>query len=214
MSVAMYNCRRYVKHMAESQTDRVLLVAKLCGVLRPRDLAPHGIARQYLLMAMNEGKIKRVGRGLYVAADAKITEAHSLAQACKRIPHGVVCLLSALRFHDLATQAPFEVWMAIGVKARLPKTDYPRLRIVRFSERILAYGVTKHTVEGVPVKVFTPAKTVADCFRYRNKIGTDVALEALRDCYRKRKATLDQIWEAAKVCRVKNVIGPYMESLT
>lgn len=200
--------------MAESQTNRVLQVARKVGVLRPRDLAPYGIPRQYLVLAMNERKVKRVGRGLYVASDAKITGAHSLAQASKRIPRGVVCLLSALRFHDLTTQAPFEVWMAISTKARMPKMDYPKLRVVRFSGKMLTYGVASHVVEGVPVGVFTPAKSVTDCFRYRNKIGSDVALEALRECYRRRKATLDQIWEAAKVCHVANVMKPYIESLT
>ena len=156
----------------------------------------------------------RVGRGLYVARGAKPTEHHSLAQASKRMPKGVVCLLSALRFHDLTTQSPFEVWLAIGEKSRLPKQENPQLRIVRFSTKALTYGVQGHRIEGVPVRVFTPAKTVADCFRYRNKIGLDVALEALRDCKRKRKATMDEIWKAAKVCRVANVMRPYLESIS
>jgi predicted transcriptional regulator of viral defense system len=127
---------------------------------------------------------------------------------------GVVCLLSALRFHDLTTQSPFEVWLAIGEKSRLPKQENPQLRIVRFSAKALTYGVQSHRIEGVPVRVFTPAKTVADCFRYRNKIGLDVALEALRDCKRKRKATMDEIWKAAKVCRMANVMRPYLESIS
>ena len=156
----------------------------------------------------------RVGRGLYVARGAKPTEHHSLAQASKRMPNGVVCLLSALRFHDLTTQSPFEVWLAIGEKSRLPKQANLQLRIVRFSHKALTYGVQDHRIEGVSVRVFTPAKTVADCFRYRNKIGLDVALEALRDCKRKRKATMDEIWKAAKVCRVANVMRPYLESIS
>jgi len=127
---------------------------------------------------------------------------------------GVVCLLSALRFHDLTTQSPFEVWLAIGEKSRLPKQENPQVRIVRFSTKALTYGVQGHRIEGVPVRVFTPAKTVADCFRYRNKIGLDVALEALRDCKRKRKATMDEIWKAAKVCRMANVMRPYLESIS
>jgi predicted transcriptional regulator of viral defense system len=128
------------------------------------------------------------------------------------MPNGVVCLLSALRFHDLTTQSPFEVWLAIGEKSRLPKQANPQLRIVRFSRNALTYGVQRHRIEGVPVRVFTPAKTVADCFRYRNKIGLDVALEGLRDC--KRKAPMDEIWKAAKVCRMASVMRPYMESLS
>ena len=121
---------------------------------------------------------------------------------------------TALRFHDLTTQSPFEVWLAIGEKSRLPRFDNPPLRIVRFSKRALTYGVQERRIEGVPVQVFSPAKTVADCFRYRNKIGLDVALEALRECIRERKATRDEIWNAAKVCRVANVIRPYLESLS
>ncbi len=165
-------------------------------------------------MAVDQGAIVKVGRGLYVARGAKLTEHHSLAQASKRMPNGVVCLLSALRFHDLTTQSPFEVWLAIGEKSRLPKQANPQLQIVRFSTKALTYGVQDHRIEGVPVRVFTPAKTVADCFRYRNKIGLDVALEALRDCKRKRKATMDEIWKAAKVCCVANVMRPYLESIS
>ena len=129
------------------------------------------------------------------------------------MPHGVVCLLSALQFHELTTQAPFEVWLAIGEKARLPKVDFPPLRVVRFSGRALEYGIEEHRIEGVVVRVNSPAKTIADCFKYRGKIGLDVALEALRDCWKKRRATMDQPWSAAEVCRVANVMRPYLESL-
>ena len=129
------------------------------------------------------------------------------------MPNGIICLISALRFHDLTTQVPHEVWMAISEKARRPKVDYPPLRIVRFSGDSLDYGAVTQKVEGVPIRVFDPAKTVADCFKYRNKIGLDVALEALRDCYRQRKATMDELWKAAKVCRVARVMQPYLESI-
>jgi predicted transcriptional regulator of viral defense system len=198
--------------MIQTAIDRVAELARQAGVLRSRDLV--GIPRQYLRLAEEQGKVMRVARGLYVASDADVSEHHDLALAAKRVPHGVVCLLSALRFHELTTQMPFEVWLAIQPKARLPKTEYPPLRIVRFSGAALSYGAVPHTVEGVTVRITTPAKTVADCFKYRNKIGLDVALEALRDCYREQKASLDEIWQAAKVCRVANVIRPYMESLT
>ena len=126
----------------------------------------------------------------------------------------MVCLLSALQFHELTTQAPFEVWLAIGEKARLPKVDYPPLRVVRFSGAALEDGIEEDRIEGVMVKVYAPAKTVADCFKYRNKIGLDVALEALRDCWAKRRATMDELWQAAKTCRVANVMRPYLESIT
>lgn len=200
--------------MPNDRMAGLVRLVKKTGILRPRDLQGHGIPRLYLRMAVDQGAIMRVGRGLYVARGMQPTEHHSLAQVAKRAPNGVVCLLSALRLHDLTTQSPFEVWLAIDEKARLPKLDNPPLRIVRFSHQTLVYGVQEHRIEGVAVHVFSPAKTVADCFRYRNKIGLDVALEALRECIRKRRATSDEIWRAAKVCRVANVMRPYLESLS
>jgi predicted transcriptional regulator of viral defense system len=124
-----------------------------------------------------------------------------------------VCLLSALRYHDLTTQAPFEVWMAIGAKAWQPRVDYPPLRIVRFSGESLEYGVEEHTVDRVAVRIYSPAKTIADCFKFRNKIGLDVALEALRDAWSKRVVTMDDLWRAAAATRMKNVMRPYLESI-
>jgi predicted transcriptional regulator of viral defense system len=188
-------------------------LARQAGVVRARDLARHGIARQYLQLAVKNGLLSRVSRGLYVSKEAPITEHHSFAEASKRVPHGVICLLSALRFHDLTTQSPFEVWMAIGEKARTPKVDSPQLRIVRFSSQTLRFGAMVHRIEGLEVRVFSPAKTVADCFKFRNKIGLDIALEALRETFRHKKASMDELWEAAKICRVANVMRPYLESL-
>ncbi len=194
--------------------DRVLKLARQAGVLRPRDLDAEGIPRVYLRRLLAEGLLDHPGRGLYVAAGLKPSPNHSLAEACKRVPHAVVCLLSALQFHELTTQAPFEVWLAIGERARQPRVGYPPLRIVRFSGSALEDGIKGYRVEGVAVKVYSPAKTVADCFKYRNKIGLDVALEALRDCWKKRRATMDELWKAAQICRVANVMRPYLESLT
>lgn len=156
----------------------------------------------------------RSGRGLYSLADTNLTENHSLAEACKRVPNGTVCLLSALCFHGLTTQAPFEVWLAIDHKARPPKDDILSLRIVYMSGEALNAGVELHQVEGVTVRVYNQAKTVADCFKYRHKIGLDVALEALRQCWRERRCTMDELWHKAKICRVANVMRPYLESLT
>jgi predicted transcriptional regulator of viral defense system len=194
-------------------SDRTLQLVRKAGVLRPRDLVAHGIPRQYLRLLEQAGKVQRSGRGLYTLTGVDVGENHTLAEACKRVPHGVVCLLSALRLHNLTTQLPYEVWMAVAVKARKPKIDYPPLRIVRFSEAALRYGVERRQIEGVTVSVYSPAKTVADCFKYRNKIGLEVALDALRDCRAKKKATVDDLWAAAKVCRVANVMRPYMEAL-
>lgn len=196
-----------------SPENKVLKLLNREGVLRSRDLAEHGVPREYLRILLEKGKIQRSGRGLYLLADADVTQQHSVAEAAKKVPAGVICLLSALRLHDLTTQAPFEVWMAIDVKAWKPKVDQPPLRIVRFSGRALTEGIQTRKIEGISVRFYSPAKTVADCFKYRNKIGLDVALEALRDCRKKRKATMDELWAAAKVCRVAKVMQPYLESL-
>ena len=140
-------------------------------------------------------------------------EHQSLVEACKRVPHGVACLLSALRFHGLTTQAPFEVWLAIGHKVRQPKVQYPPIRFARFSDAMLREGVKKHQIQGVTVPVTTPSRTVVDCFVYRNKIGIDVALEALRDCLRTKMASVDELHRMAKLRRMANVMRPYLEAL-
>jgi predicted transcriptional regulator of viral defense system len=197
----------------KSPTRQVLQLARQHGVLRARDLAPYGIARECLTRLTRAGLLERAGRGLYVLPDADLTEHHSLAEAAKRVPAGIVCLLSALRFHDLTTQAPFEVWLALPPTARRPQMDAPPLRIVRFSGRALAEGVEEHIIEGVRVRVYSPAKTVADCFKYRNKIGLDVALEAMREAWRASRATLDELWHFAEVCCVATVMRPYLEML-
>jgi predicted transcriptional regulator of viral defense system len=148
-----------------------------------------------------------------VLANSKPTEHQSLVEVCKRVPQGVICLVSALQFHEFTTQLAHEVWIALPAKAWAPKFDSLRLRIVRYSPVTLAYGVEERRIGGAVVRVFNPAKTVADCFKFRNKVGLDVALEALRDAIRQRKATRDEIWKAAQICRVANVMRPYMESL-
>ncbi len=197
-----------------SHGDRVLALAATHGLLRPRDLAPHGLPREYLARLQQTGQLERVGRGLYRAITTPITEQHTLALVGKRLPQGVICLLSALQFHGLTTQAPTEIWVALDPKARRPQLPDLPVRLVRFSGSALQQGHTRHQVEGVTVQVTTPAKTVADCFKYRNKIGLEVALEALREGWRARRFTLDELWQAARVCRVANVMRPYLEMLT
>ena len=196
-----------------TRTEQVLKLAHEEGVLRPRDLEARGIPRVYLQVLYNRGKLLRTGRGIYSLTSDHWTERHILAEMCKRIPHGVVCLLSALRFHDLTTQDPNRVWIAISPRKHRPRVDHPPVRVVRFSGAALTEGVETHSVEGVLVRIFSPAKTVADCFKYRNKIGLDVALEALQDGWRKRLCTMDDLWRYAQVCRVANVVRPYLESL-
>ena len=197
--------------MVSFREGQVLELVRDAGILRSRDLDARGIPRQYLKMLLDRGRVERVGRGLYVAAGAETTEHHGLAEAAKRVPGGVVCLLSALRFHDLTTQSPFEVWMAVEQAAWKPRVRDLPLRVVRFSGAAFTSFVEEHPVEGVTVRVYSPAKTVADCFKYRNKIGVDVAIEALKDVRAQKRATVDELWEAAGVCRVRNVMRPYME---
>jgi predicted transcriptional regulator of viral defense system len=192
--------------------QRILAIAARQPLVRSRDVEAWGLPRESLLRLYRAGVLVRLTRGVYSLADAPVSEHHSLAVAAKRVPRGVICLLSALRFHGLTTQDPHEVWMAIDFKARKPEVESPAIRVARFSGQALSEGVEKHAVEGVQVQVYSAAKTVADCFKYRNKIGLDVAIEALRDALRSRKATVDQIHRFAKICRVGNVIRPYIEA--
>lgn len=173
-----------------------------------------GIADKYLQRLAARGEIERVGRGVYaVRAFDAVTEHTSLVEACLKVPGGVVCLLSALRFHGLTTQLPHEVWLAVRERAYVPRVDYPPLRVSRFGGASWAYGVEPHAAEGQTVRVYGVAKTVADCFKYRNTVGTDVAIEALTDAWRRRRVTMDALWEAAQVNRVTNVIRPYLEAV-
>lgn len=166
-----------------------------------------------LARLVEAGTLERVGRGLYVATDAEVTESRTLVEAAKRVPAGVVCLLSALAFHGMTTECPHKVWIAIDVKARKPKTDWPPMAIVRFSGRARTFGVERHVLEGVEVSITSRAKTVADCFKYRNKIGLEVALDALRDYLRKRGRSMVELLRAAEVCRVRRVMMPYVEAI-
>ena len=167
----------------------------------------------YLQRLYERGELRRSGRGIYVLADAEQASDYSLVEVCKRVPHGVICLLSALRFHELGTQGPHQVWMAIHPKKHRPQIDYPPLRIVRFSGPALSEGMEEHRTSDGLIRVYGVAKTVADCFRYRNKIGLDVALEALRECRRERRATLDDLWHYAEVDRISTVMRPYLEAV-
>jgi predicted transcriptional regulator of viral defense system len=188
-------------------------LAQTQGLIRTRDLEPLGIPRIALTRAVRRGELERVGRGLYGLPGRVVSAQGTLAEVARKVPKGIVCLLSALRFYELTTQSPFEIWLAIENKAVKPKLDYPPLRIVRFSGVAFTEGVEEHVVDGVNVRVTSVAKTVADCFKYRNKIGLDVAMEALREAWNERRMTSDEIWHFAKVCRVANVMRPYLESL-
>ena len=198
----------------DTTAERLIDLARSQGLIRPCDLAPLGIPRVSLTRAVRRGQLERVGRGLYGLPGREVSAHGSLAEVARRVPKGVVCLLSALRFHGLTTQAPFEVWLAIENKSLAPKLDFPPLRIVRFSGAALTEGVEELVVDGVTIRITSVAKTVADCFKYRNKIGLDVALEALREAWHEKRMTSDDLWRYAKICRVANVIRPYLDSLT
>jgi predicted transcriptional regulator of viral defense system len=198
--------------MATSHQN-ILDLAAEHGLIRPIDLTERGIPTVALTRLVRQGRLQRVGRGLYALPDRPVSEHNALAEVARKHPHAIVCLLSALRFHDLTTQSPFEVWLAIPNKARAPKMDYPPLRIVRFSGEALNAGVEDHVIDGVPVRVTSIARTVADCFKFRNKIGIDVALEALQEAWRAKRVSMDELWRYATLCRVTNVMRPYMESL-
>lgn len=183
------------------------------GPLRSRDLVRAGVKRIELSRMVASGRLVRVGRGLYAAPGYEAGEHQSLVAVAKRAPKVVFCLLTALRFHELTTQAPHEVWIAIGNKAHPPRLDYPPLRVVRYSPKSLSAGIEQHTVEGTVLRVTSVAKTVADCFKFRNRIGLEAALEALREARRSRKASADELWRYARVNRVANVIRPYLEAV-
>jgi predicted transcriptional regulator of viral defense system len=183
------------------------------AVTRVRDLTRSGVHSEYLRRAVKRGLLARRGRGVYERVGADVTEHHDFALAARAVSRGVICLCSALLFHNLTTQLPQEVWMAIDVKARRPKYSGVPMRFVRFGGKALCEGVEKHRIEGVTVKVYNVAKTVADCFKYRRKYGLDVAVEALREGWRERRFTVDELMRFARVCRVANVIRPYVEAI-
>jgi predicted transcriptional regulator of viral defense system len=182
------------------------------GVARPRDLTRLGLRRQYVQRLAQRGALVRIARGLYAVPDAQISAHRSLAEVARAVPAGTVCLLSALRFHGLTTQAPAQVWIALEVHAWKPRnTPFP-VRTVYFSGAALTEGVETHKIDNVPVPIYSAAKTVADCFKYRNKIGSEVAVEALRDYLRMHRRGADALWRFAKICRVSNVMQPYLDA--
>ena len=198
----------------ESNYQQILTLASAQGLIRPRDLIAQGLPRVALTRLVRQGLLTRVARGLYACPDRTVSEHGTLAEVARKHPQAIVCLLSALRVHNLTAQSPFEVWLAIPNKARAPKLEYPPLRIMRFSGTALTEGIEDHQVDGVTVRVTNVARTVADCFKFRNKIGLDVALEALQEAWANKRISMDELWRYATLCRVANVMRPYMESLS
>ena len=197
-----------------TEAERTLDLVKRLGLVRPKDLNQHGIPVIYLRRLLHRGELVQPARGVYAVAGHEPTLHHSLAMVSKRIPRGVVCLLSALAYHEIGTQLPSVVWLAIDQRSRpLVTTDLPA-KIVRFGAKSLVEGVEEHSVEGVTMRITNPAKTVADCFKFRNKVGLDIVLEALRDAWRKRKVTMAELDRFAATNRVTHVMRPYLEMLT
>lgn len=192
--------------------EKVLQVARNQSVFRAGDVRDAADPRSTLRRMAARGEIVRVGRGLYALPDAEISGNHSLAEAAKRYPGGVICLTSALFFHGIGTQMPYETWMMRPDRKMTPNKEFP-IRFVYGTGAAFSYGIEKHRIEGAEVSIYAPAKTVADCFKYRNKIGLDVATEALREGWRAKRFTMDELWHAAKVCRVQSIIQPYVEML-
>lgn len=199
---------------AQRNTDTTLAKELAKGVLRAKELEARGFSRAQLGRKVAAGELVRVGRGLYALPDREIGEHESIIHAALRVESGIVCLLSALRLHELTTQNPSEVWLAVPRNTRVPRLDWPPLRVLRWSGAALTDGIIEREVDGVPVRVTTPARTVADCFKHRSAVGLDVAIEALRDYRRVRAGTIDELMEAANVSRVRRSMQPYLEAIT
>ena len=198
--------------MSSSLEQRTVDAVRRLGLARPRDLTRLGLRREYVQRLTERGALVRVARGLYAVPDAEISTHRSLVEVARTVPAATVCLLSALRFHELTTQAPPEVWIALDVHAWRPRRTPFAVRTVYFSGAALTAGVDVHKIDGVPVRIYSAAKTVADCFKYRNKLGTEVAVEALKDYLKKYRRGVDALWRFARICRVANVMRPYLEA--
>ncbi len=194
-----------------NQSDHILELARHRRVLRAADVREHGWSPQLMLRLHQAGKLQRVARGLYSLPDAEITEHQTLIEVCQRVPKAVLCLLSALQFHGIGTQMPHEVWVALPEATQTPALDYPTLRIVRLRGEAYSEGIQTVTGHGAPIRVYSVAKTVTDCFKFRNKIGLDVALEALKESWRTRKVSMADLNHFAKINRVERVMQPYLE---
>ncbi len=198
--------------MATAQREKALDLLGSHSMLRARDFAAHGISPETLSRLVRDGVVVRQARGLYQLADGPSDARHALAEAATLVPKGVICLISALQFHGLTLQMPSTVWMAIERTAWRPRIDHPPIRFVRFTPAALSEGVECHRIEGIEVPITDPSRTIVDCFRYRAKIGIDVALEGLREGLRQRKATSDQLWRHATKARIWSTMKPYVEA--
>jgi predicted transcriptional regulator of viral defense system len=212
-SAILHESRGIGSFMPTPLQQRVVRLAARRRLIRAKDLDAIEVPRTYLARMTKAGMLEQRGRGLYALAGKDVSEQETLLEAVMLVPHGVVCLLSALRFHGLTTQNPHEVWLAIGRDQWRPTRKYPPVRIVRMSGATMTSGVEKRRIDGIEVRVFSPAKTVVDCFRYRNKVGLDVALEALREAWRSKAVSMAELTTEARKLRMERVMRPYLESL-
>ena len=192
--------------------QQILKLAGEKGIIRAEDVEAVGISRNYLYRMHKEGLLAKRGVGLYSLPEAPVTNHSSLAVVAKRVPHAVVCLISALSYHEITTQIPHELWLAIPRGSWRPKVQYPPLNLTYVSTPAYSFGIQEQVMNGVSVKIYNPAKTVADCFKFRNKVGLDVAIEALREAWRSGKVTMDELVEAAEIDRVAKIMRPYLEA--
>jgi predicted transcriptional regulator of viral defense system len=199
--------------LAETHTQRVLDLASQKGLIRASDLNAIDAPRVVLTRLTAAGQLERIGRGLYRLPDTPSSEHESLVTIATKVPQAVFCLLTALQFHELTTQLPRQVWIAMPRGSHPPRINYPPIKMVQFTGDAYTAGVEEFARDGVKLRIYSVAKTVSDCFKHRNKIGLDVALEALKDARTRNKASAEDIWHFAKICRVANVMRPYLESI-
>lgn len=199
--------------MELTQSERILRLARHQRLLSAADVRARGWSPQLLINLEQRGKLQRVTRGLYSLPDSQLSEHQSLVEVCRRIPKAVVCLLSALQFHEIGTQLPFEVWIALPEATQTPAIDHPPLRIARLRGGAYSQGIETIVEHGSAIRVYSMAKTITDCFKFRHKVGLDVALEALKDAWRQGKLDINQVTHFARINRVEKVMQPYLETV-
>lgn len=199
--------------MFETKLQKVLFLLEQQPLLRPRDLKRAGLPPEYLSYLYHQQRLEKIGRGLYALPDQPVDEHYSQLEVAKRVPDGILCLLSALEFHGLTTQNPFDIWLALPAGRRSPKLANLSLRFFHFSPEAYHAGIEVHTIRGIELKVYSVAKTIVDCFKFRNQVGLDVALEALKEGLLQKRFTQDELWIHARICRMTTVMRPYLEAL-
>ena len=199
--------------MAANVSQRIIELARIRLLLRATDVLPLGGTSSILIKLHQAGRLRRVARGVYSLPDREPMRYQDLAQVCQRIPKAVICLLSALQFHEIGTQLPRQVWIALPEGATTPAATYPPIRIARLRGAAYSEGIETVISEGMPIRVYGVAKTITDCFKFRNKIGLDAALEAMKDAWRERKFTMSEATHYARINRVERVMHPYLEAM-